>query len=207
MQAQLAGWAKMKADLAQAHELMASQKLSGKHTGMHVSSEATVHNEGELQIDAEIDDDKFSVEHGEKVRILLPEQSAQLDIGSCHAEGEHESWATRLVFKKLGDKGSTGELKYGDAVGIFSAETGQRLDAGNATCEQGHASWATVFEVRSADGDLKYNSEMGLFSSENGRRLDISAASADGGHESWATKFVIESVIDDDITGEIQVSP
>ena len=133
--------------------------------------------------------------NGDHIRILVPEVQKRFDMGSCNAAYSHESWATKLVFRKGGDESSQDEVQVGDEVGIFSAETGQRLDAGNAICDEGHDNWATMFEVRFGSlSALKYNALMSLHSVENGRRLDIGGACVDGGHHSWATNFVLQTV-------------
>ena len=119
-------------------------------------------------------------------------------MSKCFTDAEDDSWATRLVFKKLGDERSDDLIHHGDEVGIFSAENNLRLDAGDATCEAGHESWATCFHVKALDGSaLRYGTEMGLFSTRDSSRLDIRYASADGvvgpAVESETTRFKLMS--------------
>ena len=84
-------------------------------------------------------------------------------MGKCFADAGHESGATKLLFKKLGDEASDGLIHHADEVGIFSAENNLRLDAGGATCDPGHDSWATCFRVRALDGGaLRHGTETGL---------------------------------------------
>jgi len=89
------------------------------------------------------------------VGIFSDEGHLRLDIGSDsvqkECEAEHESWATRLLIKKLEGDGDR-DLCYGDLVGIFSETGGRRLDISDASMKQNtpadHESWATRFSIR-----------------------------------------------------------
>ena len=127
-----------------------------------------------------------------------------LDIGAAsmkaECEASHESWATRLVIRRV-DGPSKGPVSLcSHKVGIFSEKNGKRLDIGSASvreCAASHNSWATRLFIRPLDGSsqVQYNQLVGIFSESNGKRLDIGSASVyreiDASHSSWATRLHI----------------
>jgi len=118
--------------------------------------------------------------NGDKIKIFMPGMKKRLDMTTCVAEGSHESWATILVFKKVGDETYEGQVDLADLIGIYSADNGQRLDAASLACEETHESSGSLLEVRhSHKGALKYNAEMALFSSDSNhdKRMDIGSVS------------------------------
>jgi len=140
--------------------------------------------------------------HFKKVKISCPEIDGDeiLDMGTCNADGGHESWATKLVLKKKGDEDYDGEVDAHDTFGIFSTSDGtqgdenpnQRLDIGvnHASADAGHDSWATIFDIENENGGhLRYNQVVKFTSTENGKVLDIGGSCCDAGHWSWATNF------------------
>lgn len=66
----------------------------------------------------------------------------------------HDSWATRLIIKRLDGK-SAGEVCYGDIVGIFSEDEKYRPDIGTDAVKKAvpaaHNSWATRLRIQDAD--------------------------------------------------------
>jgi len=132
------------------------------------------------------------------ISIFSPETGEnRFDCGSCCADEDHDSWATVLCFKKVGDEGDDGHVHMDDEFGIFSVEDGRRLDIGGCSCDMGHDSWATQLEVRSIEGGrhIRYNQPVALYCTDDSdKRVDIGSAVTDAGHESWATKLGMEKI-------------
>ncbi|MEQ4616765.1 MAG: ETX/MTX2 family pore-forming toxin [Corticimicrobacter sp.] len=93
------------------------------------------------------------------VGIFSEDGRVRLDIGNWAMQREvpasHESWATRLVIRKLDGTGAGTPVRYGDLIGIFSEDGKFRLDIGIDAVKKeilaDHDSYATRFHIQDSD--------------------------------------------------------
>merc|ERR1712232_1529295 len=73
------------------------------------------------------------------IKILSEDKKVRLDIGGdCvlkEVPASHESWATRLIIKRL-DGPNKGPVQTDHVVGIFSEDGQKRLDVGEAAMKK-----------------------------------------------------------------------
>ncbi len=139
------------------------------------------------------------------VRGIFSENlKVRLDIGTKAVKkavpASHDSWATRLVFKRLDGK-SEGEVHDEHLVGIFSEDGKYRLDIGTMAMKENvpasHESWATKLKIKkikgSSSGFIHYGDVVGIFSEDEKYRLDIGTKAmkkkVPASHDSWATRL------------------
>lgn len=97
---------------------------------------------------------KGPVSSTHKIGIFSENGTTRLDIGTDAMQHEvpitHESWATKLIIKKLNGE-SSGTVNYGDIIGIFSENGTIRLDIGSLAMKKevpaSHESWATILKI------------------------------------------------------------
>merc|ERR1712232_17049 len=142
------------------------------------------------------------------IKILSEDKKVRLDIGGdCvlkEVPASHESWATRLIIKRL-DGPNKGPVQTDHVVRIFSEDGQKRLDVGEAAMKKNgppnHESWATRLYIKRLGGGsnaIKYNELVGIFSESNNKRLDIGGDAmkqeVPASHESWATRLRIKKI-------------
>ena len=140
------------------------------------------------------------------VGVFSEDGKWRLDIGEAamkkNIPASHNSWATRLVLKRL-DGASSGSVEQSHVIGIFSEDGKWRLDIGEAATKKNipssHNSWATrlrIVPLNQADiGRISYGQVVGIFSEDGKWRLDIGEAAmkknTPASHNSWATRLKI----------------
>lgn len=137
-----------------------------------------------------------------------------LDEQKMLTSSSHDSWATRLVFKRLNDGGdvidASGPIYSEHKVGIFSEDGKVRLDIGtrsmkrNAPADQNSNTSRLVIKRLdgSNSGQVHYGHVVGIYSEDGRYRLDLGGngmkETASSSHNSWATRL---QVIDLNPTG------
>ncbi len=140
------------------------------------------------------------------VGIFSENGKFRLDIGTWamkeNIPASHNSWATRLVIKRL-DGPSRGAVLPNHVVGIFSENGRVRLDIGTWAMKRNipasHNSWATRLRIvplnKLALGRITYGTVVGIFSKNGKFRLDIGRRAVKkevpASHNSWATRLKI----------------
>ncbi|MHC5053441.1 MAG: ETX/MTX2 family pore-forming toxin [Planctomycetota bacterium] len=147
------------------------------------------------------------IQYSQLVGIFSEDGKHRLDIGTRAAKkntpANHDTWATRLVIKRL-DGESSGAVSDYDVVGLFSEDGKFRLDIGTGAMKKNtpadHESWATRLLIRRLDGessgDVCYGHVVGVFSEDGKYRLDIGTGAvkknAAADHDTWATRLRIQ---------------
>lgn len=149
------------------------------------------------------------INYEEPIGVFSATSPVRLDIGVAavkqHIPSSHNSWATRLVVRRL-DGLNSGPVMSDHLIGLFSETQQVRLDIGTRAMKQNipasHRSWATVLKMKRLDGpnlgNVRYGDVVGVFSTTSQVRLDIGTAAmkenVPASHESWATRLNIRSV-------------
>lgn len=147
------------------------------------------------------------IEYGKKIGVFSEDGKVRLDIGTDamkkNVPASHDSWATRLVIKRL-DGANSGPISDEHLVGIFSEDGKVRLDIGTDAMKKNvpatHDSWATRLVIKSLDGtnsgSVCYGQVVGIFSEDEKYRLDIGTdavkKNVPSSHDSWATRLRIQ---------------
>lgn len=145
------------------------------------------------------------INYEEVVHIVCENGSLKLDIGEDAAQvntpASYNSWATRLVIKRL-DGPNSGPISALHVAGIFSEDGNYRLDIGTDAMKRdtpaSFESWATQLVIKRLDGPssgpVSYGDLVGIFDKDGNYRLDIGAVrdkAISASHDSWATRLRI----------------
>ncbi|MBX2826520.1 MAG: matrixin family metalloprotease [Flavobacteriaceae bacterium] len=147
------------------------------------------------------------INFNETVGVYSEDICFRLDIGEDatkkNVPAGHNSWATRLVIKRL--NGAQGPIMQDDVIGIFTEDGKYRLDIGTdamqKTVPASHNSWATRLKIvgrEKEEGPIFHGDRIEIYSEDGKYKLDIGtdamkkAIPAD--HNSWATRFKIRQL-------------
>lgn len=148
-----------------------------------------------------------TIEYEKMVGIISKDGRFRLDISTDamkqNIPATHDSWATRLVIKRL-DGPSSGAVSDDQVVGIFSEDGKVRLDIGHDATKKDipatHYCWGTRLIIKrldgSSSGDVCYDHVVGIFSQDGKYRLDISTSAmkkdVPAKRDCWATRLKIK---------------
>lgn len=144
-----------------------------------------------------VHDDVYSMRVNSVYKLLLNgDPCLTVDVGrgpNPHADRDHDSYGTRLRFRRL-DGESSGVVHVSHVFKIINEDGSKCLDVlshGEAVSEASHDSWATRFFVRPLNGNrtIMYEENVGIFTVEGdpkgenaqSRRIDITPSCS----ENW----------------------